>query len=626
MRGVSLFCRKIGRIFGLEGVYMRNMRIRIQPVAVEVPEDEPFKHDLLNRKEPAEILTSLIESVEGSCVIGIDAPWGRGKTTFLKMWAQHMHNEGFPVVEFNAWETDFAQDPFIALSSELQQSLNAYFSEDDSGDASPRFDEKKMEQFQKNVSQVTVQLLNQKQISNQLIVHGNLQLFGESLDQSTVRSAIQKANKLKGGQADHQSSIEQNMQGQNISEQTTQECEKPKPIAYQDTGEALKALRVSLEAVVAQSLDYDSTRPSDNASQSGEPDSSSQLEDLDSQSEDTDRHSEKRKPLVVFIDELDRCRPTYAIEVLEIAKHLFAVDGVVFVLGVNRSELAESVKAVYGASFNAEGYLHRFFDLDIRLPSPNREAFIESQLKAIRLDVFLARTKDKHASSDYGEAKDLLLAFFDSSTLSLRDVEQAIRRLGVVLKLMRSEQWSFIMSAVVLMILRTIDRNAYYDLISGKASDRQIIERVFDIPSMNALRNDSDQYQNEGLTFEAMIIIGCAELKDTQDHRVTLDSIKSESEMCKYCLDIINSRESAVGTTEQEAGESAGSTPAETTNRPSTYTDEEVRHAQKLIKHVEHIHSCMIYRNTMRAVTGKVLGFGHTIKRLELVWADSSDH
>ena len=59
-----------------------------------IPADEPFKYDLLGREESAETLTSLIGSLEGPCVMGADASWGAGKTTFLKMWAKHMSNGG----------------------------------------------------------------------------------------------------------------------------------------------------------------------------------------------------------------------------------------------------------------------------------------------------------------------------------------------------------------------------------------------------------------------------------------------------------------------------------------------------------------------------------------------------
>ena len=52
------------------------MGIRIQSLEVAVPEDNPFKYDLLGREEPAKTLTNLVESLEGQCVVGIDAPWG----------------------------------------------------------------------------------------------------------------------------------------------------------------------------------------------------------------------------------------------------------------------------------------------------------------------------------------------------------------------------------------------------------------------------------------------------------------------------------------------------------------------------------------------------------------------
>ena len=102
------------------------MKIRIQPRDIEVPEGDPFEEDLLGRKEPAEALTSIIGSIEGPCVLALDAGWGLGKTTFLKMWAQDLQNQGFPVVRFNAWETDFTEEPFVALSAELTEALNQW--------------------------------------------------------------------------------------------------------------------------------------------------------------------------------------------------------------------------------------------------------------------------------------------------------------------------------------------------------------------------------------------------------------------------------------------------------------------------------------------------------------------
>ena len=54
---------------------------------------------------------------------------------------------------------------------------------------------------------------------------------------------------------------------------------------------------------------------------------------------------ETGRPLVFIIDELDRCRPTFAIELLERVKHIFDVPDLVFVFGVNRAEICKSLQS-----------------------------------------------------------------------------------------------------------------------------------------------------------------------------------------------------------------------------------------------------------------------------------------
>ena len=100
------------------------MTIRVRPADVEVPQEDPFRNDLLDRKPYIEALTGLLGAVEGPCVVALDSEWGGGKTTFLKMWATHLRNERYAVVEFNAWETNFSGDPFVALSSRLLEQLD----------------------------------------------------------------------------------------------------------------------------------------------------------------------------------------------------------------------------------------------------------------------------------------------------------------------------------------------------------------------------------------------------------------------------------------------------------------------------------------------------------------------
>jgi hypothetical protein len=82
------------------------------------------------------------------------------------------------------------------------------------------------------------------------------------------------------------------------------------------------------------------------------------------------------RKLVFIIDELDRCRPDFALNLLEIIKHFFAVPNVHFVLGTNLGALQSSVRARYGHDFNAVGYLQKFVHLTMSLPTktgPNRQ-------------------------------------------------------------------------------------------------------------------------------------------------------------------------------------------------------------------------------------------------------------
>ncbi len=72
--------------------------------------------------------------------------------------------------------------------------------------------------------------------------------------------------------------------------------------------------------------------------------------------------------LVFVIDELDRCRPDYALEVLEVIKHFFAVPHVHFVLGVNLRALENSVKVSYGKNIDAQAYLRKFIHITLDLP------------------------------------------------------------------------------------------------------------------------------------------------------------------------------------------------------------------------------------------------------------------
>lgn len=95
--------------------------------------------------------------------------------------------------------------------------------------------------------------------------------------------------------------------------------------------------------------------------------------------------TKNEKPLVVFIDELDRCRPSFAIKLLESNKHYFYSDNILFVFSVNLSELQHSIKCIYGQQFDATRYLDRFFNVRFNLPSVDVRTYLEREYENNKL-------------------------------------------------------------------------------------------------------------------------------------------------------------------------------------------------------------------------------------------------
>ena len=411
------------------------MAIRIQPRELEIPVGNPFEHDLLGREESIKALTAAIGSIEGPCVMAVDAGWGMGKTTFLRMWAQHLRNERFPVVEFNAWETDFAQDPFIALASEIAAGLQ-------------------------NLGTTSGQLGGRR-------LRSGLAKVIQTAPGATVRVAASGIPFI-GAQ------LAQELQAKPSSlRQTMAET-------YDETKDALESFRGSLgEVGEASANDNDD------------------------------------KPLVVLVDELDRCRPTYAIELLEVAKHLFSVDRIVFVLCLDRAQLACSVKALYGESFDADGYLRRFFDIDYRLPSPDRAALVDAVLNSTGIHLAFRDLQQRFPrGSGPTDLSPLVRTFFTSPQFSLRQVHQAMHRLGLIVASSEAFSPEVMTFLITLLLLRTCEPEVYRRLVTGDATDEDAVDVLFGHPSLNEARESAP-----GATAEA-VLISCALFANLDQHQI----------------------------------------------------------------------------------------------------------
>lgn len=72
--------------------------------------------------------------------------------------------------------------------------------------------------------------------------------------------------------------------------------------------------------------------------------------------------------ILVIVDELDRCLPTYTIKVLERLHHLFTgVDNTQVIIAVDKDQLAHSIRQIYGEGTDVDGYLQKFVSFEMAL-------------------------------------------------------------------------------------------------------------------------------------------------------------------------------------------------------------------------------------------------------------------
>lgn len=144
---------------------------------------------------------------------------------------------------------------------------------------------------------------------------------------------------------------------------------------------------------------------------------------------------DEEHPLVFFVDELDRCNPTFAVKVLERIKHLFAVPHIVFVLSIDKEQLANSVRGFYGSDrINADEYLRRFIDVEYFLPKPDYESFINYVCDTLELGSLISQNCDKDYGSHKEFVKSLIVRLLSRKNLTLRQIEKVLLHTKLVLQ------------------------------------------------------------------------------------------------------------------------------------------------------------------------------------------------
>ena len=303
--------------------------MKLAPAPFTIGPDDGFENtDLFEYKDFGERFANIVEALDSATVIVLDGPWGSGKTTFTQQWAGLLRQRKHAVVQFDAFANDYQDDAFIALAG----AIHAY-----SGDGKSEGAEKLKETFLKSAAGVGKALPSiATRVAVNLVTQGALSAAAVSKLVASIESA-------------NTSLLEKRIAG--VRENTQ---------AVEEFRERLSELAMEL------------TRYSTTSEEEAQP-----------------RNKATRK-CVVIIDELDRCKPTFALSLLERIKHLFSVEEIVFVLVAHLAQLAKMVEKEYGVDSGAR-YLEKFYHRQVRLPvheqqpAKQRQDYLEHLWKSMRV-------------------------------------------------------------------------------------------------------------------------------------------------------------------------------------------------------------------------------------------------
>lgn len=185
---------------------------------------------------------------------------------------------------------------------------------------------------------------------------------------------------------------------------------------------------------------------------------------------------------IVMVDELDRCRPSYAVEYLEAIKHVFDIKGLAFVLAVDKAQLESSAKALFGVGMNFPEYYRKFAHRNVHLPAPSAPA-LRRLAEHFVTTVVVSDGEFKRASMlKVAERMDDIVEVITAMNLSPRKVREVFRIIGH-LNACPPEKSRTLLDGFgtggILMAAMSIGLPSLYDLVgSGRAEAKDFRQLV----------------------------------------------------------------------------------------------------------------------------------------------------
>lgn len=196
--------------------------------------------------------------------------------------------------------------------------------------------------------------------------------------------------------------------------------------------------------------------------------------------------SDQELPLVIIIDELDRCKPSFAVEILEKIKHLFLVKDVIFVLSMHHEQLEESIKKIYGQNIDAHTYLQKFVDYPTRLPkadlssSSNRRKYFWNQVDFIGLPA--------HPSQSMHRSYELFLILSMRYNISYRQMNKALQNYKYLIASLNSDSdnsYPTMFLMVFISMLKVKNGILITRIRNNNATYQELVENISGVKGQN---------------------------------------------------------------------------------------------------------------------------------------------
>ena len=221
--------------------------------------------------------------------------------------------------------------------------------------------------------------------------------------------------------------------------------------------------------------------------------------------------------LVIVIDELDRCKPTFAVEVLEKIKHLFSVKNVVFLLVMNKKQLEEAIKSVYGAKIDAHTYLQKFINVETSIPKRVADRHNND------IKIYVQKLLQLHEIETWGDDSnivDYLIPLAQHFNLSLRQLEKVFNNLSIIYSTSKKDHFRQVPIIVFIAVVKVVNPNVFENLLRGSISFNAM-NKELGFTEINDKETNKTNL-NWMLTWVKFLLLSEADyLKIDQEQRVT---------------------------------------------------------------------------------------------------------